>query len=147
MFINLSCSAPEIKYWPLIPLFGIWFAFESCDKLLGMNWRCVTGDAWPVNFYKERDKMATLRMDTLWYTTKFTFLGFFGFSICQTWDMVVKRSRSTCRAIMKTFFTPSFNRISLPCSSTLNPFTPTSDQDRISPYNINTISSRQVMRI
>ena len=27
------------------------------------------------------------------------------------------------------------------------PFTPTSDQDRISPYNINTISSRQVMRI
>ena len=28
-----------------------------------------------------------------------------------------------------------------------NPFTPTSDQDRISPYNINTISSRQVMRI
>ena len=29
----------------------------------------------------------------------------------------------------------------------LNPFTPTSDQDRISPYNINTISSRQVMRI
>ena len=31
--------------------------------------------------------------------------------------------------------------------SQLNPFTPTSDQDRISPYNINTISSRQVMRI
>ena len=29
----------------------------------------------------------------------------------------------------------------------LNPFTATSDQDRISPYNINTISSRQVMRI
>ena len=29
----------------------------------------------------------------------------------------------------------------------INPFTPTSDQDRISPYNINTISSRQVMRI
>ena len=29
----------------------------------------------------------------------------------------------------------------------LNPFTPTSDRDRISPYNINTISSRQVMRI
>ena len=28
-----------------------------------------------------------------------------------------------------------------------NPFTPTSDQDRISPYNIDTISSRQVMRI
>ena len=29
----------------------------------------------------------------------------------------------------------------------INSFTPTSDQDRISPYNINTISSRQVMRI
>ena len=29
----------------------------------------------------------------------------------------------------------------------LNPLTPMSDQDRISPYNINTISSRQVMRI
>ena len=29
----------------------------------------------------------------------------------------------------------------------INPFTPTSDQDRLSPYNINTISSRQVMRI
>ena len=28
-----------------------------------------------------------------------------------------------------------------------NPFTPTSDQDRISPHNIDTISSRQVMRI
>ena len=28
-----------------------------------------------------------------------------------------------------------------------NPFTPTSDRERISPYNINTISSRQVMRI
>ena len=31
--------------------------------------------------------------------------------------------------------------------SHLNPFTPISDQDRISPNNINTISSRQVMRI
>ena len=29
----------------------------------------------------------------------------------------------------------------------LKPFTPMSDQDRISPYNINTIASRQVMRI
>ena len=29
----------------------------------------------------------------------------------------------------------------------LNPFTPTNDQDRISPYNINIISSRQVIRI
>ena len=29
----------------------------------------------------------------------------------------------------------------------VNPLTFMSDQDRISPYNINTISSRQVMRI
>ena len=29
----------------------------------------------------------------------------------------------------------------------VNPFAPMSDQDRISPYNINIISSRQVMRI
>ena len=28
-----------------------------------------------------------------------------------------------------------------------NPFTSMSDQDRISPYNTNTVSSRQVMRI
>ena len=28
-----------------------------------------------------------------------------------------------------------------------NPFTPTGDQDRISPYNMNVISSRQVIRI
>ena len=32
-------------------------------------------------------------------------------------------------------------------SSSFNPLTPMSDQGRISPYNINTISSRQVMRI
>ena len=31
--------------------------------------------------------------------------------------------------------------------SDLNPLSPMSDQDRISPYNINTISRRQVMRI
>ena len=30
---------------------------------------------------------------------------------------------------------------------TINPLTPMSDQDRISPYNINMILSRQVMRI
>ena len=29
----------------------------------------------------------------------------------------------------------------------INPLTPMSDQERISPHNINTISSRQVMRI
>ena len=29
----------------------------------------------------------------------------------------------------------------------INPITPTSDEDRISPYNINTIPSRQVTRI
>ena len=31
--------------------------------------------------------------------------------------------------------------------TTLNPLAPMSDQDRLSPYNINTISTRQVMRI
>ena len=31
--------------------------------------------------------------------------------------------------------------------STISPLIPTSDQDRISPYNINKISNRQVMRI
>ena len=29
---------------------------------------------------------------------------------------------------------------------TINPIAPMNDQDRISPYNINTISGRQVMR-
>ena len=32
-------------------------------------------------------------------------------------------------------------------NNVVKPFTPTSDQDRTSPYNIDTISSRQVMRI
>ena len=32
-------------------------------------------------------------------------------------------------------------------NQTIYPLTPTSDQDRISPYNIITISNRQVMRI
>ena len=32
-------------------------------------------------------------------------------------------------------------------SEGLNPSTPISDQDRISPYSINTISSRKVMRM
>ena len=31
--------------------------------------------------------------------------------------------------------------------TTLNPLAPMNDQDRLSPYNINTISTRQVMRI
>ena len=30
---------------------------------------------------------------------------------------------------------------------TVNPLTPMSDQDRISPYNINTVSTKRVMRI
>ena len=33
------------------------------------------------------------------------------------------------------------------CVVILNPVTLMSDQDRISPYNVNTISCRQVMRI
>ena len=35
----------------------------------------------------------------------------------------------------------------LPEAHFVNPKTPISDQDRISPYNINTISSRKGMRI
>ena len=31
--------------------------------------------------------------------------------------------------------------------NSVNPFTPKSDQDRISPYSINTMSRRQVLRI
>ena len=45
----------------------------------------------------------------------------------------------------------SYLRVALKEYKTLlqfvNPLTPMSDQDRISPNNINTISSRQVMRI
>ena len=33
------------------------------------------------------------------------------------------------------------------CYDFLNPYTPMSDQDRSSPYNMNTISSRQLMVI
>ena len=33
------------------------------------------------------------------------------------------------------------------CLTLVNPLTPMSDQETISPYNINTISSRQVMSI
>ena len=46
---------------------------------------------------------------------------------------------------IKIFFI--VNIVTTYSSVSFNPLTPTSDQDRISPYNINTISSRQVMRI
>ena len=36
---------------------------------------------------------------------------------------------------------------SIPTSFELNPLTTKSDQDRVSPYNINIVSSRQVMRV
>ena len=39
------------------------------------------------------------------------------------------------------------NKEGLVSETYLNILTPMSDQDRISPYNINTVSSRQVMRI
>ena len=41
----------------------------------------------------------------------------------------------------------NFSLISLLVPFSINHLTPMSDQDRISPYNISTISSRQVMRI
>ena len=40
-----------------------------------------------------------------------------------------------------------FCQICMYHSLTMNPLTPMSDQDRISPYNINVVSSRQAMRI
>ena len=46
---------------------------------------------------------------------------------------------------IKIFFI--VNIVTTYSSVSFNPLTPTSDQDRISPYNINTISGRQVMRI
>ena len=46
---------------------------------------------------------------------------------------------------IKIFFI--VNIVTTYSSVSFNPLTPTSDQDRISPYDINTISGRQVMRI
>ena len=43
--------------------------------------------------------------------------------------------------MIKPHYLPTLRRC------TYNPFIPSYDQDRISPYNINTISNRQVMRI
>ena len=37
-------------------------------------------------------------------------------------------------------------KVSHPCEVNINPLPPMGDKDRISPYNINTISRRQVMR-
>ena len=42
-------------------------------------------------------------------------------------------------------FYKTIEKCSKPCE--LNPSTPMSDQDRISPHNINTISTKQVIRI
>ena len=45
------------------------------------------------------------------------------------------------------FLRPSLASYNLVIGKLFNPLTPISDQDRISPYNINTISTRKVMRI
>ena len=45
------------------------------------------------------------------------------------------------------FLRPSLASYYLVIGKLFNPLTPISDQDRISPYNINTISTRKVMRI
>ena len=42
---------------------------------------------------------------------------------------------------------PSLASYYLVIGKLFNPLTPISDQDRISPYNINTISTRKVMKI
>ena len=39
------------------------------------------------------------------------------------------------------------NQLSESMNELINPFTPMSDQDRISPFNINAISTREVMGI
>ena len=46
-----------------------------------------------------------------------------------------------------SFFFPTLSFPVFMIFAGLIPYTPICDQDRISPYNINTISSRQVMRI
>ena len=48
--------------------------------------------------------------------------------------------------VMILLITLPFNFFNIPCGL-VNLWTPTSDQDTNSPYNINTVSSRQVMRI
>ena len=48
--------------------------------------------------------------------------------------------------VMILLITLPFNFFNIPCGL-VNLLTPTSDQDTNSPYNINTVSSRQVMRI
>ena len=63
-------------------------------------------------------------------------------------EEIVKKKKQICETFIskRTDYLPFL----MPCKHLLcilNPFTPTSGQDRISPYNINTISSRQVMRI
>ena len=52
-------------------------------------------------------------------------------------------SRSQCKTCP---FIHNVEKMSGPKRS-INPVTPMSDQDRISPYDINTISTSQVMRI
>ena len=48
--------------------------------------------------------------------------------------------------VMILLITLPFNFFNIPCGL-VNLSTPMSDQDKNSPYNINTVSSRQVMRI
>ena len=45
------------------------------------------------------------------------------------------------------FLRPSLASYYLVIGKLFNPLTPISDQDRLSPYNMNTISTRKVMRI
>ena len=62
----------------------------------------------------------------------------FGKVLLRNWMGTNRSHKPTCKVHSK-FFVISFIPI--------NPLTPISDQDRISPYSINTISSRQVVRI
>ena len=58
-----------------------------------------------------------------------------------------KRKKKILPVIHKQGFYYGKQTVKTSFQWSFNPLTPMSDQDRISPYNINTISSRQVMRI
>ena len=71
-------------------------------------------------------------------------------SIASLFLPVVTLNSFDHRRTLSTLYIPSFlSYHGQTCIKWLfvNPLTSVSDQDRISPYNISTISSRQVMRI
>lgn len=55
MFRSLSRSAPDKRYWPLTSESATTFPLESGELGFGKNKSCVTGVAWPVNFWLEKN--------------------------------------------------------------------------------------------